>query len=169
MYKHCCILNKCVSMSTWFIDIKVFSIDGGKSIKELCVMNVNDVLNPTHYVFYEQRPWSTLSEKSKWDNEFLTNHFHHLKWIEGKDVFCPTCILANVGNSFQDDIFYVVDSSGGDKIKTLKTYFPCLRITNYNMLYRTLPSNIECPWRPHGDACAYKQCLLAVLDYLKND
>ena len=153
-------------MSTWFIDIKVFSGNNEKIIKELCVMNTNDILNPMHYVFYEQRPWSSLSEKSKLDNDFLTNQYHHLSWIEGKDVFCPMCILDNIG---PENLFYVVDSSAGDKIKTIKAYFPSLRITNYSMRFQRVPPNIECPWRPHGDACAYKQCLTAALHYLKND
>ena len=155
-------------MSTWFIDIKVFSSDNAKFVKELCVMNVNNILHPTHYVFYEQTPWSSLTEKSRLDNDYLTKHFHGLGWVEGKDVFCNAC-LNESWVKYKDDLFYVVDSINGDKINTVKSIFPYLRITNYYMLFTHVPANIACPWRPHGDFCAYKQCLVGCLHYLKND
>ena len=55
------------------------------------------------------------------------------------------------------------------KSKISSQFFPCLRITNYNMPIMSVPANINCPWRAHGDFCAYKQCLVGALDYLKND
>ena len=134
-------------MTIWFIDLKVLSIDNDKCIKELCVMNVNDVLNPTHYVFYE--PFS--------DN--VTNYGLR------SNAICQTCLYDNL---YKNDLFYVVDSYNGDNIKNIKSIFPCLRITNYNMSFTSVPANINCPWRAHGDICAYKQCLVGALDYLKN-
>ena len=90
-------------MSVWFIDLKVLTIDTG--LKELCVMNINDVLHPTHYVFYGHI-----------QHNYLTNH--GLGWVE------DTCEAWLCNNNYKKDMFYVVDTYNGDKIKDIKSIFP---------------------------------------------
>lgn len=156
-------------MSTWFIDAKLFSDNGDeKLIKELCIMNVDDPLNAFYFIYYEQKPWLSLSSKARYDNNFLTSHYHLLGWREGQDVFCPSCAIESTQADVNTSLFYVIDSPTGSKINTIKKYFPMIRVTNYTMPYTPLPENISCPWRPHGIHCAYKQCFMGCMHYIKN-
>ena len=157
-------------MSTWFIDVKLFSDNNDeKIIKELCFINVDDPLKAFYFIYYEQKPWSSLCSKAQYDNNFLTNYYHLLGWREGQDVFCPTCAIEQTQADVNISLFYVIDSPTGSKINTIKKYFPMIRVTNYSLPATSLlPENISCPWRQHGIHCAYKQCLLGCLHYISN-
>ena len=153
-------------MSTYFIDFQGFYNENTMIIKELCVIDANNIFNPYHQVFNLGISPSILAEKTQFTNKYLSNYYHYLKWEEGTSLFCPTCIL----NKFDDTnaLFFVLDKVDGIKINTLKNYFPSWRLVNYNKTMIDLPqtpSNIKCPLREHGQQCAYKQSLSMAIDY----
>ena len=157
-------------MACYFIDIKGF-VDNFDSviIKELCIMNVNDILHPYHYVYRGLPEWDTFSPKCQSHNEAISKYQLQLMWTEGKDFFCPSCISLSFD---ADATFFVLDAVDGCKLNILKEYFPTWRLINYSVKpnsLRKVPQNITCPWREHGLNCAYKRCLLGVLDYLNTE
>lgn len=154
-------------MPCYFIDVKGFVGNGNVILfKELCILNANNVLKPFHQVYSNLTDWDKLSFSVQIFNEKLRQRLT-LNWEEGKDIFCPQCIMYN----FNDvtSIFYVVNDETGVKSGLLKQHFPTWRFVNYifkPFAVLELPINITCPWREHGTLCAYKTCLLACLDYL---
>jgi hypothetical protein len=158
-------------MATFFIDAQGFYLGDDMIIKELCIMDANKMLDPLHLVFKPIAPWDCFSESMKTTNEYLMKHYHKLIWYEGTTTFCASCILSNYDKDIKKATFYVLDSEGGSKMKTLKLNFPKLRFISYNKTIKDLPEvppNICCPYRDHGKHCAYKQCLSMCVDYCKS-
>lgn len=152
-------------MSAYFIDFQT-CVDNYEEpiIKELCIMKSDNVLNPWYFVFKAEQPWCTLTREAQYHNEYLRHNQHDIEWEEGNVDFCSNCILHSLGKIESNSIFYVLDE---DKLKITNKYFPTLRVTTYSKSdFQVLPNNIKCIWRDHGDYCAYKQCLLATLDYI---
>jgi len=153
-------------MSTYFIDYQGFYIGKQQIIKELCIMNANDVFNPYHNVFLSDIEFENLVKEDIKTNQYLTNSFHKLTWQEGAVFFCPMCILKTFKVDFDHSTFY----SFKDKMPTIKRYFPAMRLIAYSKNLTQLripPENITCPWREHGKHCSYKQCLSLFVDYCK--
>ena len=154
-------------MSVYFIDFQGFCTNERiLSIKELCIMSTNIVFEPMHYVFESTLPRNTLSSKVKHTNRYLSDFYHKIEWEEGTDILCPTCIIKDL--NVTDSIFYVLDKCDGNKLQTLKKFFPMLRLVNYSKNSAelpTVPENIRCVWREHGQHCAYKHCLAMCIDY----
>ena len=157
-------------MTAYFVDIQSFYGNENMQIKELCIMNANDILNPYHKVFVMDIPWNLLPPNTAKSNTYLASGYHQLSWDEGSSKFCQRCILNDCDYDIKKSIIYVLDQEDGTKMKTLKKYFPELRFTSYNKNKSDLssvPPNITCIWREHGPHCAYKQCLLMCTDYCK--
>ena len=153
-------------MSCYFIDVKGFLRNFIEiAIKELCIIDVNNIFKPFHQVYTGNIDWQCLTFDVQLINEEITRRKLLLSWDEGLDYFCPPCIA----HMFDDTkIFYVVEDEDDKKIQLLKIHFPTWRFINYKLKQRTkVPINISCPWREHGENCAYKICLLGVIDYIK--
>lgn len=111
-------------MNVCFIDFEYFRNEEEKyCIKELCIINANNIHNPLLY-------------------EFNSNFFN------------PQCIMKDISSQcdISTTLFYIDDEPSGLKIKTMKKYFPQLRITNY------MTSSI----------IIYRKCLNMCLFYLRN-
>ena len=153
-----------MSSSVFFIDLEAFQHNCGcYIIKELCIMDVDDIFSPVYFMFQPTFPFDKLMAKARRTNNFLTCYRHGLTWKEGNAVFEPMKI-----NLDKRALYYVKDQLDGVKLKTVKHCFPELRITNYNASsLRPVPDNIHCPWRDHhGVNCAYKKCLQLCTHYL---
>jgi hypothetical protein len=156
-------------MSVYFIDFQGNRTDDGMIIKELCIMDGNNLFNPIHEVYTSHIPWNYLSTEVKTTNKYLSKYNHGLYWNEGSKEFCIDCILDQLIN-YKNATFYVLDSKSGSKMNLLKKYFPEFRLIAYGKHLKKIertPNNIYCIWREHGHHCAYKQCLAMALDYLK--
>ena len=71
--------------------------------------------------------------------------------------------------NINESMFYVKDALNGRKIEYLHRMFPYLRITSYHCeKLAKIPKNISCPYKDHGDHCAYKKCLALCQDYVAN-
>jgi len=154
-----------IKMSTYFIDFQGFIIKEEMIIKELCIMDANDMLNPYHSVFNIDLPWKSLSMSTKFSTKINGEKFHNLSWAEGNEHFCPSCIMKNYNTN---DTFYVLENEDYIKTNVLEKYFPGLRFIQYSKtVLKDIPSNISCIWRDHGEICAYKHCLAMCTDYCK--
>ena len=153
-------------MSVFFIDFEAFWTNENEFIiKELCIMNVNNMFYPLHYVFKPTLHWSELTKKAATTNKYLSKYFHKLNWYEGTSIFCSTCIKNNIYQNFtiENAVFYVRDQ----KVKLMKELFREFRIIGYSAeKLNTIPRNITCPFRCHGKHCAFKKCLLLCQHYL---
>ena len=67
-----------------------------------------------------------------------------------------------------ESMFYVKDALNGNKAEYLQRMFPDLRITSYHCEKKLakIPENISCPYKDHGDHCAYKKCLALCQNYV---
>jgi hypothetical protein len=158
-------------MPTYFIDFQGCYDEDGLIIKELCIMDANELFKPLHEVYKPTIKWNLLPEVTKTTNKYLTQFHHKLTWGEGTMYFCPHCILQKLNlNNLPNTTFYVLDTINGSKIKVLQRHFPSFRFVNYGKTIGQLiqtPPNICCSWKEHGEHCAYKQCLAMAIDYLK--
>jgi len=157
-------------MATYFIDFQGFYIGDDMIIKELCIMDANQVFSPVHNVYKSDFNWDSIPDDSKFINRSLTSHRHKLSWDEGMIEFCRTCILNNyTDKDFYNATFYVLGIDDCTKTTTLQRYFPDMRLICYSKQSELakVPSNITCPWREHGEHCAYKNCLAMCIDYCK--
>ena len=69
--------------------------------------------------------------------------------------------------NINESMFYVKDALNGRKIEYLHRMFPYLRITSYHCeKLAKIPKNISCPYKDHGDHCAYKTCLTLCQNYV---
>ena len=156
-------------MTTYFIDAQGFCVDGTLLIKELCIMDANNIFTPYQKVFSLDVPMDILSKKSQYDVKYLIKNHHYLHWDEGSTTFCPSCVSSQYDVNI-NSIFYVLDKIDGVKINTLKKHFPNWRLVNYSKRIADLPdvpTNIKCLYRDHGKHCAYKHCLAMATDYCK--
>jgi len=132
-------------MNVHFIDFQIQVIDG-EYFEELCLMNVNDALNPYHEMFKTHIPWTLFSTQVG-----LIMGFQFQAW-----------------NNFKKSIIYVLDDQNGFKMSILKNYFPYLRFISYKKYnFPSIPNNIRCFCNEHESPCAFKNCLSMCLDYLK--
>lgn len=157
-------------MSVFFIDFEAYQDDDANYlIKELCIMNVNNILKPFYYMFPMCESMGSFSKKTRGTNDYLRKWRHHLLWIDGDSKFDANEILKDL-QSFDNALFYVNDQINGEKIDTLKKNFPNLRLVNYIYSDKGLeiPENITCPRYNHGEFCAYKKCLKLCVHYLSS-
>ena len=140
-------------MSTYFIDYEGFHLNGETIIKELCIMDANNMLNPRHYIFKPIIPWSLLNDNAR----IMYLYQNDIDWDEGSELFCPKCIVTN-----NNAIFYTLD----DKFDVLQKNFPTLRLIRYNIKdLPEIPYNISCPYKDHGKHCAFKNCIAMCTNY----
>ena len=125
-------------------------------------MDTHNMLNPLHYVYLPTIKWKEFSSKTKSTNIYLIKNHHKLSWEEGKSFFCQSCIYSKLN---LNDIYYVV---GDDKkLATMQNLFPQLKLILYKPQKRLeVPANITCPYKDHGEKCAYLKCLKYVVDYV---
>lgn len=168
-YKRFSKINVLKKMSCYFIDLEGYYDDAGMIIpKEMCIMNVNDILNPKHMVFNDLPSFKLLSWSTQSRNQSLMCKNIYLTWLEGDEYFCPTCINEDMKINV-NSTFYVFDKVNGDKISFLKRCFPNWKFKLYSLpVIHYFPNYIICPWRNHGPTCAYKHCLIGSLEYLKH-
>lgn len=151
-------------MATYFIDFQGFRTDENIIIKELCIMDANNILYPLFGMFKFSTPSSIFSDHTQAINNYLSLHHHTLRWEEGDQSFCGGCI-----NADESGLYYVYDVEDGFKMNTLRRIFPRLRLVVYaKESILDVPSNISCMWREHGTHCAYKTCLSMAIDYCKS-
>ena len=162
--------NMIETMATYFIDIQGFIVNKEFVIKELCLMDASDPLDPFHNVYKMNIPEVLIPIASRKYNETITTNHHLLKWDNGDVTFCPQCIWRSKIN-LPNSIVYVLDTENGLKMKTLKKHFPSMRLTSYNKSstdLQEIPKNISCIWKEHHHRhCAYKRCLAMCLDFYK--
>lgn len=157
-------------MSVFFIDFEAFQDnDANYLIKEMCIMNVNNILEPFYYMFVMSEEIGSFSKSTQRTNDYLRRWRHHLLWNEGDCIFDANKVLKEL-QAIDNSLFYVNDELGGKKIYTVKKIFPNLRILNYNCsnINGKIPENISCPRYNHGECCAYKKCLKLCVHYLSS-
>ena len=99
----------------------------------------------------------------------LFNNFIELCIIESTKPFqpyllvssyhqCKECIFQHVN---MEKIFY----TRKDKYKSIKKFYPELRLVKYQGTPMRTPNNIICPYVLHS-TCAYKNALSMCIDYL---
>ena len=156
-------------MSRYFIDFEGFSYRGRHKLKELCIINVDNPLDPVHYIFDATGAWTRLDQPQQDLYNYQTNEVHQLYWNEGNIRYCRKCIMHRIKKAFPfyyNGTFYAMDE---EKTFTLKRKFPKLNIVNYNQSFNTLPcitNNITCPYRMHGTHCSYLTCLRLFCHYV---
>jgi hypothetical protein len=160
-------------MSPFFIEFEGFQHKNGSFIfKELCVVDVDHPYDYLYYTFKNYVEWSSLCDKDKITNQYLTNNHHKLDWYEGDSRFCATCIQYFIQQRYpnwRNGIFYTMESQvEGPKVKAIRSHFPDLNVVHYNSTLSKLPlleSNISCPHRAHGEHCAYRKCIRLLKDF----
>ena len=118
-------------MSHYFIDFEGFKYHGRYDIKELCIINVDNPLDPVHYIFDVANSWTTLNQHQQDLYNYQTNEVHCLYWNEGNTRYCRKCIMHHIMKAFpyySNGTFYALDE---EKTSTLKHKFPSLNIVNY--------------------------------------
>ena len=150
----------------YFIDFQGYCCNEEPIVKELCIINSNDMLNPNHMVYKMNIAWKHLSEIDQTLNELLIKDHVKLSWEEGSHTFCMYCLINSYGDDISKEVFYTRDEN---RMITLKKLFPMLRIVKYEPYnLQFIPRNIVCPYREHGEYCAYKSCLSMLVDYNSN-
>ena len=148
----------------FFIDFEGFRRHDEFVIKELCVISVDRSEDSLYYAFRLDRDeWQALTVEEQKTNMFASQHLHQLHWLEGVTRYCQTCVMFHLDRKFprwKDGMFYVLDSACGPKVRFLEKEFPQLRLVNYNGLtFKTLPeTHAACPFREHGEHCAFRKC-----------
>jgi len=104
-------------MTVFFIDFEAFHDNNANYlIKELCIMNVNNILQPYYYMFAMTESMGILSRRSQNINEYLWLWRHHLRWIDGDCKFDPTQIVNDLQAVPNDALFYVNDQINEKKL-----------------------------------------------------
>ena len=153
-----------------FIEIEGFQIDNGKKwvIKELCVLDQENILKPLYYLFTIDVPFNSLSNDEKFQVKFVAGNIHGLNWYEGTTKFCVNCVEKKIIEDFGLGVeFYTM---GEQKTHFLSNLFPNIRIINVGdeRTIKTLPNlmpHITCLHRHHGEHCAVRKCYRLAASY----
>lgn len=143
------------------------------NIKELCVMSASDIFHPIYYIFRPTQPYAEIHSSDKKTVKWLSTHYHQLEWEEGVSKFCRICVMRTIMRRFpnyEQVVFYVTGDSA-QKLAFLQQTFPKFNFTLSNMALSTLPLvpwkfNLSCPYRAHGQHCAYLKCVRMAMQYL---
>ena len=145
---------------SFFVDFEAFQ-HGQESfkLKELCIINLDSPLAPTHYVFRPSKSWEQLDPRQQKTYHYITQRLHHLTYNEGSVYYCKQCIWTSIKRLFptwRSGTFYVM---GDQKKRFLEQEYPKLKWNLYREdTLPELPANITCPLRDHGKHCAYTKC-----------
>ena len=151
-------------MGAIFVDFEAFQHGASEQfkLKELCILSADRPLTPIYFLFRGSPAWELLKEDQRMTYAYQSRHIHHLEYSEGVVQFCKSCVARTIKTAFPDwinSIFYVM---GKQKMDFLKSKFPMFNWTEYNGVTMntlpTLPHNITCLHRPHGDHCACLKC-----------
>lgn len=74
-------------------------------------------------------------------------------------TLCPDCVCTDVNLK---STFYTSE----EKYEIIKKFFPKMRVIVYEHNSEPVPYYIRCPWKDHGQECAYLNCLRRCVDYL---
>lgn len=161
-------------MSIYFMDFEGFQ--SGQTtpvLKELVIISVENPLNPLYFNFMPPMTWDVLDAEQRRNYHYQTSRLHHIQWFEGYARYCKTCLWYHLTLAFPDwqqGIFFVMDRAHGTKIAHLRQEFPQLNIQPYTCVtFRSLPELTEhhkCPYRDHGEHCAYLKCLKLYQHYI---
>ena len=152
------------TMGAIFVDFEAFQHGATErfKLKELCVLSSDRPLTPLYFLFRASPPWEKLDVEQQKTYAYQSRHLHHLEYSEGVASFCKSCVARMIKAAFpewQTCIFYVM---GAQKMDYLRHKFPMFNWCEYNGVtvntLPTLPHNITCLHRPHGDHCACLKC-----------
>lgn len=152
-----------------FIDIECFiDNDGELIIKEICVINSTNWLNPIYMLYKPPYQWNRLNEKAKRTNKYIMRNVHKILWCEGDYKFNRKYLLEKISNVYnlKETMFFVF---GNEKYNFLKKLLPELRLNLYNASINKLqhiPNNINCIRHHHRYHCAYLKCLALHVDFI---
>jgi len=160
----------------YFIEYEGFQYgDGATIMKEFCVLNFDTPQHPLYFNFIAPTPWENLSEEEQRGFKYQTSRLHHLQWYEGATRYCNNCTWYHLTHAFPnwaEGTFFVMDKTKGSKIKFLQDEFPQLNLIAYDAVaFRNLPLLAEyerCPYRDHGNHCAFRKCIQLHHHYSQN-
>ena len=144
-----------------FIELEGFQVGKRWIIKELCVLDERNFLNPLYYLFESGIAFQELTKEEQLQVGYVTGHVHGINWNEGGTRFCASCVQRQIIESFGGDLeFYTM---GEQKVKLLTNLFPKLRFCHFGdcTSFKSLPSlmpHITCLHRKHGEHCAVRKC-----------
>ena len=153
------------------MDFEAFkcSEDDSFIIKELCILDTHSPLTPLYYMFGSDKSFTSLSPTARRQYRYQTKQIHGLEWSEGISRYCRNCVLHHIikfSPFALNGIFYVM---GLEKMEFLANEFPELRFIEYHLTFNRLPSlpnNLLCYHREHGEHCAYRTCMRLYHHYL---
>ena len=160
------------TMGTIFVDFEAFQHGTTErfKLKELCILSVDRPLTPLYFLFRCSKPWEELDTDQRRTYAYQSRHLHHLEYSEGVVSYCKSCIarlIKKIYPNWINCIFYVM---GVQKFDYLRNKFPMFNWCEYNgVTVNTLPSlphNITCLHRPHGDHCACLKCYKLYYHYI---
>ena len=161
--------------------IQTFPLNEGEKtiIKELCVLDDKQPLDPMYYIFKPEFPFTKLSQTEQRQVAFITGQIHGLNWYEGESTFCATCIQRDIINTLGDEdddddsastiqVSSIAEATkwdfhvaGQHTATHLSAVFPKLRFIDCASDYRDLEDvgrHITCLHRAHGEHCAMRIC-----------
>lgn len=170
-YKQTPYLYNDVRMGPYFVDFEAFQHGTERFlIKELCIIDVDRPLTPLYFIFRSPKAWDSLNSQQQMTYRYQSQHLHHLEYSEGVSLFCKTCVARFIKLTFPNclaGIFYVM---GTQKFDYLRNKFPCFNWCEYNGVtlntLPTIPTNIQCFHRDHGEHCACLKCYRLYQHYI---
>ena len=150
-----------------FIEIEGFQPEStGFIIKELCVLDERNPLQPLYYIFKEEFSFDSLTQNERYQVGYVTGHIHGLSWNEVVSIFCASCVERQIIQDFGCDVeFYTM---GEQKVNILSQIFPRLTIYHVEKSFKDLPClmpHITCLHRSHGEHCALRKCYRLMLSF----
>ena len=112
-------------------------------------------------LFHPPTSWMKLDKFKKRTYSYLTRCHHGLHWNEGFTRYCRDCVFHFIEQVFpncRNETFYVM---GVAKLHFLRQEFPLLHFEEMKTSFcklPTLPTCYTCPYRNHGEHCAYLKC-----------
>lgn len=166
------IANAAAASNVYFIDFEAFQHGKEETfqLKELCIVELAQPLEPFYQLFAPPQPWKHLREPVQRTYHYQTLNVHGLFWNDGVIPYCRTCLQENVRRFFPNwinGLFYVV---GEQKYRFIKELFPFLRLCEFflppNTVMDPCPKFITCIFRGHGEHCAVRKCYRLMNYYL---
>ena len=156
-------------MGPLFLDIKGFTKSNGSfRPKELCIIDSDRSTTPLYFLFQSRCEWDMLKEEDR--THYMLQNMHQLAWDEGTSRFCRTCINFHIRQSFpsyKKRIVYML-SDNSPYVDFIKTHFPALNLLLYPSSFEQLSTPacfMRCPYREHGEHCAYLICMRMYHDF----
>ena len=160
------------TMGAIFVDFEAFQHGPSErfKLKELCLLSADRPLTPLYFLFGASPLWEQLDGEQQRTYAYQSRHLHHLEYSEGVVSFCKGCVARVIKTTFPDYINCVFYVMGSQKMEYLRDKFPMFNWCEYNGVtvnsLPSLPHNITCLHRPHGDHCACLKCYKLYQHYI---